>query len=223
MHIFKKIKRAIGTWLLETDSDTKDTDQKEGHFAAPSPAYTQPMTVPNFDQMVPIYGRQTGAVIEYVGNDTTRPMISSSEEASRLRINPPTPVLPLSEKMAAPSVSKTHLQAFGCRISRKSSPYYLYRPWLIHKESDIPLYNHRRQTFPTTSPRWPDIDLSDPAPLAAYVTLETQPAPEARRGIHDGVVFTALSHILVAGRADNQASLQRMSHSKTSSKQRSYK
>ncbi len=58
-----------------------------------------------------------------------------------------------------------------------------------------PIPEPSKANVPHDFTRWPDMDLSDPAPLTVYIPLETQPVAEARRGIDDGVAFTALSHI----------------------------
>ncbi|PBK85956.1 hypothetical protein ARMGADRAFT_1035938 [Armillaria gallica] len=69
MGIFKRIKRTIATWLLETDSKSEDTDHEENPSAASSTREIPLIAGPNVDRIVPIYSRETGAIIGYVSHD----------------------------------------------------------------------------------------------------------------------------------------------------------
>ncbi|KAK0465685.1 hypothetical protein IW261DRAFT_1427152 [Armillaria novae-zelandiae] len=69
-------------------------------------------------------------------------------------------------------------------------PFLPSMPAILH-----PSLEPAKPIVPHDFTRWPDKDLSDPAPLTAYIPLEKQPKPEARRGNDDGVIFTALSQI----------------------------
>ncbi|PBK81041.1 hypothetical protein ARMGADRAFT_1091683 [Armillaria gallica] len=80
MGIFKYMKRAIATWLLEADSESADIDHQENQSAAPTSAGdTLRTAVSRLDRIVPIYSHetgtsfQTGVVIGYVSHDTKRP------------------------------------------------------------------------------------------------------------------------------------------------------
>ncbi len=77
----------------------------------------------------------------------------------------------------------------------KAGPLSSSPPILHPQELQPPILETTQANMPHDFTRWPEIDLSDPAPLTVYNSLETQPAPEARRGIDDRVVFTSLSRI----------------------------
>ncbi|KAK0435307.1 hypothetical protein EV421DRAFT_1908785 [Armillaria borealis] len=60
MVIFKRIKHAIATWLLETNSESEDADHKENPSAASSAGEIPLTVVPNLDRIAPINSRETG-------------------------------------------------------------------------------------------------------------------------------------------------------------------
>ncbi len=69
-------------------------------------------------------------------------------------------------------------------------------PPITHPQGiQLPSLENTQANIPHDFTHWPEINLSDPAPLMIYNPLKTQPAPEAHRGIDAGVVFTTLSHI----------------------------
>ncbi|PBK68451.1 hypothetical protein ARMSODRAFT_975857 [Armillaria solidipes] len=66
MGIFKKIKRIIATWLLDTDPESEDVDHEENQSAAsPSPGDTLPTAVPSLDRIVPTYSHETEWTVKY--------------------------------------------------------------------------------------------------------------------------------------------------------------
>ncbi|KAK0226743.1 hypothetical protein EDD85DRAFT_795065 [Armillaria nabsnona] len=186
MSTIKKIKRAIATWLLETDSESEDIDHEENQSAAPSTEDTLPTAVPNLDRIVPIYSHKTGAIIRDVSHAQSNP----SAEASHTGINPRTPVPPYQHRNSGPVRFEGPSADLSTSDQKNALPLSTARLQGIKR----PTLELSKENVPHGFTRWPDIDLSDPVPLTVYIPLETQPEPEARRGIDDGVVFTTLSN-----------------------------
>ncbi|SJL17932.1 uncharacterized protein ARMOST_21502 [Armillaria ostoyae] len=156
--------------LLETDSESEDIDHEENQSATPSAEDTLPTAAPNLDRIVPIYSRETA-------------------EASLTGINPRTPVPPSQHKNSGSVRFQEASAGLSTSDQKNALPLSTARPQGFQHS----ILELSEENVPHNFTRWPDIDLSDPAPFTVYIPLKTQPEPEARRGIYDGVVFTALS------------------------------
>ncbi len=105
-------------------------------------------------------------------------------------INPCTPVPPSQHKNTGAVRFQGPSADLSTSDQKNALPLSMARPQRIQR----PALELSKENVPHNSTRWPDINLSDPAPLTVYIPLKTQPEQEARRGIDDGVVFTTLSN-----------------------------
>ncbi len=103
-------------------------------------------------------------------------------------INPSTAVPPSQHRNSGP----VRFQGKSADLSTSDQKNTLLLSAARPQGIQRPTLELSKENVPHDFTRWPDIDLSDPAPLTVYIPLETQPEPESRRGIDDGVVFTTL-------------------------------
>ncbi|KAK0434247.1 hypothetical protein EV421DRAFT_1992915 [Armillaria borealis] len=195
MGIFKRIERAIATWLLETDSESEDADHEENPSAASSAGEIPLTAVPNLDRIVPIYSRETGAVVGYVSHDDGQPKTNPSAEATRMGTNLHAPIPPTQHRNGGHVCFRDPSTGVLASDQQQTLPLPSIPSMARPQGTQHPIPESSKANVPHDFTCWPDIDLSDPALLTAYIPLEKQPALEARRGIDDGVIFTALSHI----------------------------
>ncbi|KAK0477806.1 hypothetical protein IW261DRAFT_1420657 [Armillaria novae-zelandiae] len=181
MGIFKGIKRAIASWLLEWNSDSKEEKQS----AVPSTVDTLPSAVPNINRIVPIYSRENGDIVGYVTHGDGTPGSIPSAQATHSETNLYAPV-PLVQPRSRGPVRFFQDPTTGVSVSDKSKTLPLAflpsMPAILH-----PSLEPAKPIVPHDFTRWPDNDLSDPAPLTAYIPLEKQPKQEACRGNDDDI------------------------------------
>ncbi|KAK0217315.1 hypothetical protein IW262DRAFT_1299262 [Armillaria fumosa] len=192
MSIFKRIKRAIASWLLEPDSDSEAVEHKQKQSAVLSNGDTPSSAAPELNRLVPIYSHESGAIVGYVTHGSGTPQSIPSAMAIRPETNPHAPVPPAQHRNRGP----TRFQDPHSGVPASDKPKLLSLPFSPSTAASVyPSLESLKSDVPHDFTRWPDNDLSDPAPLIAYIPLEIQPEPEAQRGTDDGVIFTALSQI----------------------------
>ncbi len=91
-------------------------------------------------------------------------------------INPCTPVPPSQHKNTGAVRFQGPSADLSTSDQKNALPLSMARPQRIQR----PALELSKENVPHNSTRWPDINLSDPAPLTVYIPLKTQPEQEAR-------------------------------------------
>ncbi|KAK0234339.1 hypothetical protein IW262DRAFT_1452898 [Armillaria fumosa] len=173
----KQIKHAIASWLLEPDSDSESVEHKQKQSAVPSDGDRLPSAAPELNRLVPIYSHESGAIVGYVTHGGGTPQSIPSAMAIHPETNPHAPVPPTQHRNRGP----TCFQDSHSGVPVSDKPKMLTLLFLPSTAASLyPSLESLKSNVPHDFTHWPDNDLSDPAPLTAYIPLKIQPEPEGQ-------------------------------------------